>query len=123
MVRAVGQKTKGKALLIGCAAGAVNGLLGTGGGMILVPAFTGLMGLEEKKALATSVAVIAPLCLLSAGIYWLRGGLPLWQAVPYLIGGLAGGILGSAVFRWVPPVLLKRAFGALLIYGGVRSFF
>ncbi len=114
---------KGRALLIGLAAGAVNGFLGTGGGMILVPAFTGLMGLPQKKALATSVAVIAPLCLLSAALYWFRGGLPLGEAVPYLLGGLAGGVLASAVFRWVPPVALKRAFGALLIYGGVRSFF
>lgn len=114
---------KGKALLIGIAAGAVNGFLGTGGGMVLVPAFTSILKLPQKTALATSVAVIAPLCLVSAVLYWFRGGLELGTALPYLLGGLAGGLLGSRYFKKVPPLVLKRAFGVLLLYGGVRSFF
>ena len=88
---------------------------------MLVPALTDLCGLEERKAFATSVAVILPLCLLSAGIYWLRGGLELTAALPYLLGGALGGWMGGRWFRGVRVVWLRRAFGLLLIYGGVRS--
>jgi len=111
-----------KCLLAGAAAGAVNGLLGTGGGMILVPAFTRLVRLEEKTALATSVAVIAPLCVLSAAVYWFRDGIEFNTALPFLIGGLIGGIMGGRLFARVPAKLLRRIFALLLIYGGVRCF-
>ncbi|MDE6591089.1 MAG: sulfite exporter TauE/SafE family protein, partial [Oscillospiraceae bacterium] len=76
--------------LAGGAAGVVNGFFGGGGGMVLVPLLAGKCGLDQRKAFATSVAVIAPLCALSAGIYWFRGDLDLAAALPYLAGGLVG---------------------------------
>lgn len=112
-----------KSILAGAAAGLVNGFLGGGGGMVLVPAFTGWLKLDQKKALATSVAVIAPVCLLSAIIYFFRGELDLMAALPYLVGGLIGGVAGSKLFQKMSPLLLKRLFGILILYGGVRSFF
>ena len=72
--------------LAGAAAGVVNGFFGGGGGQVLVPLLAGRCGLEQRKAFATSVAVIAPLCALSAGIYWFRGSwtrrrpCPTWRA-------------------------------------------
>ena len=78
--------------------------------------------LDQRRAFATSVAVILPLCILSAAVYFLRGGLDVTQALPYLIGGTAGGWAGGKWFKGVKMPWLKRAFGLLLIYGGVRSF-
>jgi hypothetical protein len=77
--------------------------------------------LEQRRAFATSVAVILPLCALSAGIYLLRGGLDLAAALPYLLGGAIGGWLGGRLFRGVRLSWLRRGFGLLLIYGGLRS--
>ena len=108
--------------LAGAAAGVVNGFFGGGGGMVLVPLLAGKCGLDQRKAFATSVAVIAPLCALSAGIYWFRGDLELSAALPYLIGGTVGGWAGGKWFKGVKMPWLKRIFGLLLIYGGVRSF-
>ena len=108
--------------LAGAAAGVVNGFFGRGGGQVLVPLLAGKCGLDQRRAFATSVAVIAPLCALSAGIYWWRGELDLALALPYLIGGTVGGWAGGKWFRGVKMPWLKRAFGLLLIYGGVRSF-
>lgn len=109
-------------LLAGAAAGLCNGLFGGGGGSVLVPALTGWCGLEQRRAFATSVAVILPLCALSAGIYLLRGGLDLMTALPYLVGGALGGWAGGRWFRGIKVCWLRRAFGLLLLYGGVRSF-
>ena len=44
-------------------------------------------------------------------------------ALPYLIGGLAGGILSGLVFKKVSVTLLRRAFGLLILYGGVKALF
>lgn len=109
-------------LLAGALAGAANGLFGGGGGSVLVPALTRGCGLSQRQAFATSVAVILPLCALSVVIYLFRGGLELGTALPYLIGGAAGGWAGGKWFKGMKISWLKRAFGLLLIYGGVRSF-
>ena len=107
--------------LAGAAAGLVNGLFGGGGGMVLVPLLAGYCHLEERRAFATSVAIILPLCILSAGLYALRGSLDVGQALPYLAGGLIGGFLGGKLFRGVKLTWLRRGFGLLLLYGGVRA--
>ena len=106
--------------LSGAAAGLTNGFFGGGGGSVLVPLLTRLCRLEERKAFATSVAVILPLCMLSAGIYLWRGGLELGVALPYLLGGALGGWLGGRWFKGVRVEWLRRGFGLLLLYGGVR---
>ena len=80
-------------------AGVANGFFGGGGGMVLVPLLTGRCGLDQRRAFATSVAIILPLCVLSSVIYFFRGGLDLSAALPYLLGGLAGGWIGGRVFR------------------------
>lgn len=107
--------------LAGGAAGVVNGFFGGGGGQVLVPLLAGKCGLSQRKAFATSVAVIAPLCALSAGIYWYRGQLDLMAALPYLAGGLAGGWLGGRLFKKLSMVWLRRGFALLILYGGVKA--
>ena len=102
-------------------AGVANGFFGGGGGMVLVPLLTGRCGLDQRRAFATSVAIILPLCVLSSVIYFFRGGLDLSAALPYLLGGLAGGWIGGRVFRKLNMDGLRRAFALLILYGGVRS--
>ena len=116
------QGKRGRYLLAGGLAGIANGLFGGGGGSVLVPLLTRYCGLDQRRAFATSVAVILPLCALSVGIYFFRSGLDVMAALPYLIGGTVGGWAGGKWFKGVKVLWLKRAFGLLLIYGGVRSF-
>ena len=109
------------AAVSGGLAGAANGFFGAGGGMVLVPLLLRWVKLEEKQAFATSVAIILPMCLVSAAVYWLRVGIDLSAALPYLLGGLAGGFLGGKLFARVPAPLLRRALALFLLYGGVRN--
>lgn len=108
--------------LAGAAAGVVNGFFGGGGGQVLVPMLAGKCGLDQRRAFATSVAVIAPLCALSACVYWFRGQLDLMLALPYLAGGLVGGWVGGKVFQKLSMVWLRRGFALLILYGGVKAF-
>ncbi len=91
--------------------------------MLLVPLLIRWCGLEERKAFATSVAIILPLCMLSAAIYLFRGGVELAPALPYLLGGLAGGLAGGTLFRRLNMTWLRRGFALLLLYGGVKALF
>ena len=112
---------KGWCAAAGGAAGLINGFFGGGGGMVLVPLLAGKCGLGQRRAFATSVAIIAPLCALSAGIYYLRRDLDPAAALPYLIGGLVGGLIGGKVYRRLSMALLRRVFAALILYGAVRA--
>ena len=109
-----------KFALAGALTGAVNGFFGGGGGCVLVPLLTGVCGLEPKKALATSVAVVLPLCTLSAAVYLWQGNLDWSAALPYLLGGAVGGWLGGKWFGGARLPWLKRGFGLVLILGGAR---
>lgn len=91
--------------------------------MVLIPLLTRWCGLEQRKAFATSVAIILPLCILSSAIYLFRGGLELATALPYLIGGLIGGFVGGKTFGKLNIAWVRRLFALLLLYGGVRALF
>lgn len=109
-----------KFALSGAAAGAANGLFGAGGGMLLVPLLTRWAVLGDKEAFATSISIIAPMCLVSIAVYWYQGSLDFMEAAPYLAGGFLGGLLGGKLFQRVPAKLLHRAMGLIILYGGLR---
>lgn len=107
-------------ILAGAAAGAVNGLLGAGGGMILVPLLTLLCKLEDDKVFPASVAIILPICLVSLSISPGLLDLPWQDAWPYLVAAAPGGILAGYLDKKIPVKWLHRGLGILIIYGGVR---
>lgn len=77
--------------------------------------------MDEKKAFATSVAVIFPLSVASLVIFMLRGENIFFTALPYVGGGIIGGLVSGKLFRRVSAVWLHRIFGFLLLYGALRS--
>ena len=107
-------------LISGAAAGAINGLFGAGGGMILVPMLGWLTDLEEPDIFPTSVCVILPICVVSVTVSNWQTGLPLLEALPYLIGSIPGGILAGLTGQRIPIKWLHRVLGLLILYGGVR---
>ena len=112
-------KEKIKTAIAGAAAGAVNGLFGAGGGMLLVPLLTWLTDIEEDEIFPSSVSIILPICLVSLTV-GANGGLPFRQALPYLIGGLLGGVLAGLTGNRIPVKWLHKGLGILILWGGVR---
>ena len=104
--------------LIGLAAGFLNGLFGSGGGLAAVPLLE-KAGLEAKNAHATSVAVIVPLCVISL-FFYLRGGFEPGKSLVWIPGGIAGAVSGSLIFRKVPNDILRRIFGAVMLFSSIR---
>lgn len=107
-------------LLCGIAAGAVNGLLGAGGGMILVPLLSLLAAVEEKDIFPASVCIIFPICIVSLCMDPGLGALPLIDAWPYLLGAIPGGLVAGKMDKKIPVKWLHRGLGILILLGGVR---
>lgn len=106
--------------LAGLCAGAVTGLFGAGGGMILVPLMSLLTDIEEDALFPASVAVILPVCLVCLFLRSRTGPLPCPAALPYLIGSAAGGVLSGLLGKKIPTVWLHRILGAFVLWGGIR---
>ncbi len=114
-------KEKWKYVVTGALGGLANGLFGSGGGLFLVPLMTRWSKLEERKAFATSVAIILSLSIVSSVVYFTKGALNFSTAWPYLLGGGIGGVISGLVFQKVPLNFLRRIFGLLILYGGIRA--
>lgn len=108
------------AIFAGGAAGLVNGLFGAGGGMVLLPLLSKTTGLSSGEQFASCVCIILPLSMISAAIYFLRGGSFAAAAIPYLLGGALGGIVAGLVLKRLSPTLLHRALGIFILWGGIR---
>lgn len=107
-------------ILAGSCAGAVAGLFGAGGGMILVPMLTAFSNLKEEEVFPASLAVILPVCLVSLAVTSLTSGLLWKEAIPYLLGSAGGGVLAGVWGKKIPVKWLHRGLGILILWGGFR---
>ena len=113
---------KWKKTVIGMVTGFANGLFGSGGGTIVVPAMERFLDVEEHKAHATAIAIILPLSVLSLLIYLWKTGLgEVWDIALWAsAGGLAGGVVGAKLLSKVSGIWLHRIFGGFMIAAAVR---
>jgi uncharacterized membrane protein YfcA len=109
------------AILTGLAAGLLGALCGVGGGIIMVPAFVGLLGLEHKQAVATSMAVIIVTAIAATINNSRANNLIDWKIVAAV--GIASAVaawFGSDLMRSLSNQTLTRIFGVLLVVFGLR---
>jgi len=111
----------GLLVLIGAAGGAMSGLAGIGGGIILVPALVYFMGFSQAMAQGTSLALmLPPIGILAAYSYYQRGFVDLRVAAVLCVGFLIGSWFGA---RWavsIPQEALKRVFGLFLFAVSIK---
>lgn len=110
-----------KFIIIGSLAGLANGLFGAGGGLFIVPLFIHWCKIEERNAFASSVAIILPISIVSAFIYFKHGYLNIISALPYIIGGALGGFISGHFFKNINMLWLRRIFAIFILYGGLRA--
>lgn len=103
----------------GTVVGIINSLFGAGGGILAVPLLR-KSGLAQRKAQASSLAVILPLSAVSALIYLMKGYFTLGEGLPFIPFGLLGGFIGTKLITKIPEKILGTVFYLLLIYSGIR---
>lgn len=101
-------------------AGVVSGLLGVGGGFIKVPAMTEGMRVPIKVAAATSNFMIGVTAIASLFVYFARGYLEPFTAVPVALGVVVGATAGAATSSKVHPSVLRRILIVILVLVGIQ---
>lgn len=108
--------------VLGLISGFLNGLFGSGGGVIAVPMLE-KAGLEAKKAHATSIAVILPLSIISTVAYMFNKSFDIKSAAVYIPFGLLGAAIGAFILKKIPNSLLRRIFGGLIVISAIKMLF
>jgi uncharacterized protein len=108
-------------VLLGITAGALSGLIGIGGGVIIVPALVFLFGFSQHAAQGTTLALLVPpIGILGAWTYWRQGDVDIRIATFICLGFLFGSLLGARVATQLPNLLLGRIFGGATVLIGLR---
>ncbi|RAK02227.1 hypothetical protein LX87_00347 [Larkinella arboricola] len=110
-----GKPRLGLLALDGLGVGLLTGTIGAGGGFLIVPMLVVLAGLPIRRAVATSVLIIAVNSFVGFSGDLHRNDLNwpfLLEFTAFSIGGI---LLGIYLARFVSPVYLKRGFGSLVL--------
>ena len=106
---------------VGSVAGLVGSLCGVGGGIIMVPAFVLLLGMGQKTAVATSLAVVVVSGLSGTINNFSKSDLIDWRVVGVTaLGAVVASWFGADLMRSLSNHQLTRIFGILLVLVGVK---
>lgn len=99
--------------------GIINSSVGSGGGMISVPAMK-KYGLDQKKAQATTMAVILPLTVISALMYAFKEYYSPIDAFRYVPFGVLGAVAGVKITEKIKNKVLRKIFAIFMLWTGIR---
>lgn len=101
-------------LAIGVVGGFVSGLLGIGGGSVFVPAFMYVLKAPIKKAVGTSLSVIAIVAVPGSIVHAFLGNVSGLYLVMLLLGQVPGAVLGARLTIRAKERLLYILLGVFL---------
>ena len=109
----------GLILLEGAVVGVLTGLVGAGGGFLIIPALVLFTGLPMKKAVGTSLLIIAAKSLI--GFTGDLGQLqPNWTLLGLVTAiAIAGILVGNVLARRIDGAKLKKGFGWFVLVMGI----
>jgi len=110
-------------LLIGIPVGMAGALLGIGGGIVIVPVLTFIMGFSPLQAVGTSMVVVM-LNSISGAVGYLRKKMVcLKAALLFSIASVPGALLGGYVSDFLRGRALFLIFGIFFCWLSVKMFF
>lgn len=108
--------------LVGAIGGVFSGALGVGGGIVMVPLLLVLLGFDQRRAAATSLAAIVLSSVSGAATYTVAGHTDVVAGLLLGAGGVAGTLIGTRLLKVLPLAVLRWGFIALLAGIAVRMF-
>ena len=106
-------------VIVGLFAGALSGMLGVGGGIILIPALLFFAKLSIHQALAVSLAIIIPTALVGFLKHYSSSNIDLWIIFYVCIGSIVGSYFGAMFAQSLSGIALKKIFGFFLVCMGI----
>ncbi|MFQ5966939.1 MAG: sulfite exporter TauE/SafE family protein [Acidimicrobiia bacterium] len=115
--------TVGVALaVVGLFAGALSGMMGVGGGIVMVPAMVILFGIPDAVAKGTSLAVILPTAAVGTIRNLANRNADLKMAAVVGAAGIASAFIASRIAVDLNPRLSQALFGGFLVLVAARTF-
>ena len=114
-------KQKAYMAITGALTGLANGFFGGGGGMIVVPLMNYLLNMKTKESHATAIAVILPITLISALVYFIGGKFDFEIGMPSLVGVVIGGAMGAWLLGKLSAKWLTKIFSIVMFIAGVKA--
>lgn len=109
------------AVILGLGVGFVSGLVGAGGGFLIVPALALVAGLGTKESIGTSLAIIALQSAAGFAGHLSSVSLDWTFTLGVALATLAGSVAGATAGGRLAPVVLRRAFGVLVLVVGTAT--
>ena len=104
----------GTFVAIGLAAGLISGLLGIGGGLVMVPAMAGFLGMPLRRALGTSLAAIVGMVIPGTVVHALLGNIDWLVAVFAAVGAVPGARVGASIALGTKERTLRLLVGSFM---------
>ena len=113
-----------KTVLVGIIAGIINGLFGSGSGMIILPALVTKENINEVKARGTTIMSVLFLSIISSIFYAknINNNIELLAIWYVVAGGIIGGTVGSKIIHKIPVKYLQILLAIFMIYTGIKMF-
>jgi len=108
--------------LVGIAAGALGGLFGVGGGLIIVPGLVLVVKLDRRLANGTSLAATLPIALASLSTYVYNGNVDLAVAGLLTVGTVVGAVIGTTLLTILPKRTITIVFTVTILATAIRLF-
>jgi uncharacterized membrane protein YfcA len=109
---------------IGLVSGALMAVIGTGAGLVIIPALILFAHFTAKTAIGTSITLLLPpVGIFAAYAYWKHGAVDIKAGIFIIIGFLIGSFFMARYAAGLPSDTLTRVFGVAAIAIGVKMLF
>ena len=95
--------------------------IGVGGGSLLMLWLTLIIGAEHGQARFVNLLFFLPSALIACVFRWKQGTLEIRKILPAILAGCICAAIGSWLSYHMEMKLLKKFFGCLLIFTGIRE--
>lgn len=110
--------------LSGAVTGILSGALGVGAGFVVVPALRATTQLSVRASVATSLMAISIISASAVVAFLVQGGkIPLPVAAPFLVGALAGMLVGRTIAPHVSGPLIQQLFALLMLVAAISMVY
>lgn len=105
-------------ILSGLVSGIVGGM-GMGGGTLLIPILTLMLGYEQKSSQGINLLVFVPMSIVALIIHIKNKLVDFGVGVPIMIAGVVCSVAGALLANSLNDKILRKLFGGFLLLVGV----
>ena len=111
-------------VVVGLLAGALSGMVGVGGGIIIVPALVYILGFSQLQAQGTSLGLLLlPVGFLAVMNYYKQGYIDIKVVLIMCVTFVIGGWLGSKISLSLSQETVKKIFAVVLLLVATKMLF